>query len=45
MNWINRKIRCVPHPKMIVRGLTKKNANLDALYDFLDSGEYQIVKE
>ena len=29
---------------MAIDGLTKKNANMDALYQLLDSGEYQIVE-
>ena len=45
MSGINAKIRWVPHPRMVVDGLTKKHANLEALYELLDSGEYQIVSE
>ena len=45
MNSIKGKIRWVPHPQMIVDGLTKKNGNLEALYQLLISGEYQIVAE
>ena len=45
MSGINAKIRWIPHPRMVVDGLTKKHANLEALYELLDSGEYQIVSE
>ena len=45
MNSIKGKIRWVPHPQMIVDGLTKKNGNLEALYQLLVTGEYQIVAE
>ena len=39
------EIRWVPHPKMIVDGLTNKGSSMKALYDLLDTGEYQIVDE
>ena len=45
MNSIKGKVRWVPHPQMIVDGLTKKNGNLEALYQLLTTGEYQIVAE
>ncbi|CAE7437016.1 RE1 [Symbiodinium sp. CCMP2592] len=45
MSSINSEIRWVPHPHMVVDGLTKKAANMTALYDLLESGEYQIVNE
>ena len=45
MSGINAKIRWVPHPRVVVDCLTKKNANLEALDDLLDTGEYQIVSE
>ena len=45
MSGINVKIRWVPHARMVVDGLTKKSANLEALYDLMDTGEYQIVSE
>ena len=45
MNSIKGKVRWVPHPQMIVDGLTKKNGNLEALYQLLLTGEYQIVAE
>ena len=45
MNAIKGRVRWVPHPHMIVDGLTKKNANMAALYDLLMTGEYQIVSE
>ena len=45
MNAINGEIRWVPHPKMIVDGLTKKGSSMEALYDLLDTGEYQIVDQ
>ncbi|CAE7762188.1 RE1, partial [Symbiodinium sp. CCMP2456] len=44
MNAINGKIKWVPHPQMAIDGLTKKNANMDSLYQLLDTGEYQIVE-
>ena len=45
MSAINSEVRWIPHPRMVVDGLTKKGANMTALYDFLDTGEYQIVDE
>ena len=45
MSAINSEVRWVPHPRMVVDGLTKKGANMTALYDLLDTGEYQIVDE
>ena len=45
MSAINSAVRWVPHPHMVVDGLTKKNANMAALYDLLDSGQYQIVDQ
>ena len=45
MNSIKGKVRWVPHPQMIVDGLTKKNGNLEAPYQLLLTGEYQIVAE
>ena len=45
MSAINSAVRWVPHPHMVVDGLTKKNANMTALYDLLDSGQYQIVDQ
>ena len=44
MNAIKGKVKWVPHPQMAIDGLTKKNANMDALYKLLDTGEYQIVE-
>ena len=37
MSGINVKIRWVPHARMVVDGLTKKSANLEALYDLMDT--------
>ena len=45
MNSIMGKVRWVPHPQMIVDGLTQQNGNLEALYQLLTTGEYQIVAE
>ncbi|CAE7573255.1 RE1 [Symbiodinium sp. CCMP2592] len=43
MNAIAGEVRWIPHPQMIVDGLTKKGSNMKALYELLDSGEFQIV--
>ena len=45
MNSIGAKVRWVPHTKMIVDGLTKKGACMDAMYELLNTGTYQIVAE
>ena len=46
MNAINGKIRWTPHPHMAMDALTKKKGgNVEALYDLLDTGEFQIVEE
>eukprot|EP00439_Symbiodinium_sp_Y106_P008438 s7411_g1.t1 len=45
MNAIGAHVRWVPHTKMIVDGLTKKGACLEAMYDLLATGTYQIVAE
>ena len=45
MNAIGAHVRWVPHTKMIVDGLTKKGACLEAMYDLLTTGTYQIVAE
>ncbi|CAE8648439.1 unnamed protein product [Polarella glacialis] len=38
-------VRWVPHQQMIVDALTKRQGNLDALYQLLDSGVLQITEE
>ena len=43
MNSIAGEERWVPHPHMVVDGLTKRGSNMQALYQLLDSGEFQIV--
>ena len=40
MNAIKSVVRWVPHPNMIVDGLTKKFGNMTALHDLLNTGEY-----
>ena len=43
MNSIAGEVRWIPHPHMVVDGLTKRGSNMQALYQLLDSGEFQIV--
>ncbi|CAE8627158.1 unnamed protein product, partial [Polarella glacialis] len=38
-------VRWVPHQQMIVGALTKRQGNLDALYQLLDGGALQITEE
>ena len=45
MNSVHAKVRWIPHPHMAMDALTKKGGNMEALYDLLDSGEFQIVEE
>ncbi|OLP86861.1 Copia protein [Symbiodinium microadriaticum] len=43
MNSIAGEVRWVPDPHVVVDGLTKRGSNMQALYQLLDSGEFQIV--
>ena len=43
MNAMAAEVRWVPHPQMSVDGLRKKGANMRALYDLLETGEFQIA--
>ncbi|CAL1154344.1 unnamed protein product [Cladocopium goreaui] len=37
-------IKWVPHPRMIVDGLTKRGGNLNPLYDLIDTGRYRLFE-